>query len=434
MNQAELSYAASQAWIGFWKTCMADVGGKSTLDCDDMSIERVLVPPSVPASPTANNRPPSELAQRLEGDGRISDITIRDVLVGLEDYFAIFRKLRLMNPQAYAYFRRVGAPLCLDRTMIWKGAFVPKPIVNPSDLPAYIGVFLSRSREDARDEALNDTPSFLDFHLYEKRRRNIAVAAPWKWTIYDHHTYSLTRDIFTKSERRAHRWLRDEAWGFHYFIGVGLDGAVQTLPMQMKRNQTLKNGETIHHSEFVIPPGLVEMAGKHSVHFYAAMMFSVWRNFCAAALSGAQLSVRRGDEVARFGVPLSNVRGFFRDRDGNGRRRAALLHYVGGYEYERRGRTVTVGEHLRGARRFRWRDYDITISAPGIHHPVPEALVAEPMTDDDVLPVEKGISLGKVAKMMQRETETIRRVPFRRGQPTKSYLTGSLEASGAPAT
>jgi hypothetical protein len=94
---------------------------------------------------------------------------------------------------------------------------------------------------------------------------------------------------------------------------------------------------------------------------------------------------------------------------------------------------VTVGEHLRGARRFRWRDYDITVSAPGIHHPVPEALVAEPMTDDDILPMsEKGIPLGKVGKMMQRETETIRRIPFRRGLPTVSYQTPRLEASTAP--
>lgn len=434
MNQTELRHAASQAWIGFWQTCMADVGGKSVLDCDDASIGRALdiqaAPVVIPAPPIISNRPPSELAQRLEGDGRISDITIRDVLIGLEDYFAVFRKLRLVNPHAYAYFRRVGAPLCLDKTMIFKQAFLPKPIVNPSDLPAFIGIFFARSKEDARDELLNDKPSFMDFHLYEKRRRNVAVASPWKWTLYDHHWIALTRDIFTKAERRKHPWLRDEAWGFHYFIGVGLDGAVEALPMQMKKNQILKNGETIHHNQFVVPPGLLEMAGPKGVNAYAAIMFSIVRNFCAAALSGAQLSVRRGDEVARFGIPLSQVRGFFRDRDSGGRRRSALLHYVGGYEYERSGRTVTVGEHLRGARRFKWRDYDLTISAPGIHHPVPEALVAEPMTDDDILPVpEDAISLSKAAKMMRQEMDTSRRVPFRRGQPTVSYQMPHLEVA-----
>jgi hypothetical protein len=189
MNQAEITYAASQAWIGFWQTCMADAGGSSALDCNDVSIRRALaaeanplqvVPPSIPALPATDNRPRSELARRLEGDGRISDITIRDVLIGLEDYFAIFRKLRRIHP--------------------------------------------------------------------------------------------------------------------------------------------------------------------------------------------------------------------------------------------------------RGARRFRWRDYDLTISAPGIHHPSPEALVAEPMSDDDVLPIPGDtISIGSLAKKMQRETETVRRIPFRRGQPTVSYRAPQLE-------
>jgi hypothetical protein len=438
MNQAEITYAASQAWIGFWQTCMADAGGSSALDCNYVSIRRALaaeanplqvVPPSIPALPATDNRPRSELARRLEGDGRISDITIRDVLIGLEDYFAIFRKLRRIHPAAYSYFRRVGAPLCFDKTSIFRAAIEdPKPIVNPNDLPAFIGVFFSSSREEARDTILNDKPTLLDFQLYEKRRRNVAVVSPWKWKLYDHHTISLARDIFTKAERKAHSWLRDEAWGFHYFIGIGTDGEVQALPMHMGRQQALKNGETIHHNQFVVPPGLSDLAGPKGVDAYAGMMFAVVRNFCAAALSGAQLSVRRGDEVARFGIPLSHVRGFFRDRDGGGRRRSALLHYVGAYEYERQGRTVTVGEHLRGARRFRWRDYDLTISAPGIHHPSPEALVAEPMSDDDVLPIHGDtISIGSLAKKMQRETETVRRIPFHRGQPTVSYRAPQLE-------
>lgn len=433
---AVLAHAAQQAWVGFWRTCMADVGAVSRLDFDVGCLAPWLQVPSPTVLPSAmpgSNRTRSELAAALEGDGRISDITIRDVLVGLEDYFTVFRKLRRYHPDAYGYFRRVGAPLCLERTSIWRDALVnfQKPIINPADLPAYIGVFFARDREEYRKTAIEDGPSLMDFHLYEKRRRNIAVVAPWKWTIYDHTLISLERDVFTRSEHKKYKLpgMFGKPWGFHYFIGINnTDGAVAALPMHMPRVQALKNGGAVHHNNFVVPPGLSEISPYRTAHEYVAMMFAVIRNFCASALSGAQLSVRRDNEVVRFGVPLSNVKAFFRDRDKEGRRRAALLHYVGDYEYERSGRTVTVGEHLRGARRFRWRDYDISISAPGIHHPSPEALTAEVMQDDDILPLPtRGVMpIPQVAAMLRMRMDNAPKVAFRHGQPTTRYVTPTL--------
>lgn len=434
-EQAILARAAEQVWIGWWRSCMTEVGGTSRLPFDPAPIEqaRELATENDEPPPTAYpNRPltpivhkgQSEWARTLEGTDEIADVTLSDVLLGLEDYFAIFRRLKKINPGAYAYFRRVGTPLCLNAyTVRTSHLFGLKPIIDPAGLPSYLGLFKPRSKEEHRDDIINDRPTLgLDFSLYEKRRRNVAVAAPWKWTLFDHTEVSLDRGNFTKAERR--KWPCIGDWAFHYYIGVAADGAVTALPMQINRHQTLPNGGSVTHSEFRVPPGLKDMCTKPgtTVDLLVAIEFAALRAFAASALSGVQLHVRREKEVARFGIPLSCVRSFFRDRDREGKRRRPLMHLVPGYQYLRNNREVVVGEHLRGTRRFCWRGYDILLTAPGIHHPSPEGLTAETLHDDDLEPLpEKAVKQTEVAKLVRGLIERAPNVPFRRGQPTQRY-------------
>src|SRR5262249_21183938 len=89
MNLAEIQHAASQAWVGFWKTCMGDVGARSLLDCDEAIVQSALdARPATAIVPTIDLTPPepqrTDLAKRLEGDERIGEITIRDMLIGLD--------------------------------------------------------------------------------------------------------------------------------------------------------------------------------------------------------------------------------------------------------------------------------------------------------------------------------------------------------------
>jgi len=472
MTQAEIAYAARQAWVGFWQTCMRKTGAQSRLSFDEACVATALngqaedqaaAPQVIVAaleprgrpisardellvrstlrhraaedhhpSPAIEHKGKSPWAQVLEGDERISGITLSDILHGLDDYFEIFRQVRRVSPAAYAYFRRVGVPLALDSAAVWSGVIdsaPTEPVVNAADMPAYLGLFFPRTKEQSRQDIINNAPAFLDFQLFEKRRRNIAVVAPWKWTIFDHIQLSLDRDNFTTRERR--KYPEAGNFGCHWFIGVAPDGTVKALPMYMNHRQYLKNGGTIHHNKFEVPKGLQDWSPKLNADQVVAVLFAVFRAFAATALSGAQLSIRRGSEVARFGIPLSYVRSFFRDRDKDGARRKPILHLVSEHSYERGGRIVTVGEHLRGARRFIWRGNDILITAPGIHHASPEALTAEMMTDDDLLPIptkEKTIPINKLAAEMRQRMDAAPNVPFRKGQPTARYNTHYLGA------
>lgn len=426
--RAELVTAASQAWVGFWHSCMRDAGGVSRLPYDPAPVTDALKrawPYDVPRPPPVPHKGKSAWARSLEGDERISGITLGEVLVGLEDYFKIFRQLRKTHSSAYDYFSRVGVPLCFDSMTVLRRSITEQSVVDHENLPSCIGVFMTRSREDAREMVMSDKPAFLDFQLYEKRRRNIVVAAPWKWTLYDHTEISFARDVFTKAERR--RFPAAGEWGFHYYIGIDRDGRVAALPMKMSTRQPLRNGGSVHHGHFMVPPALKDMGGSRGVDGYVAAHFAAVRAFAASAMSGVQMSVRRGDEVARFGIPLAYVRSFFRDREREGMRRKPLLHLVGSYQYERGDRTVTVGEHLRGARRFAWRGHDIHVTAPGITHAAPEALSAELLTDEDVLPIPRDtITAAELATRMQQRITGGAAVHFRRGMPVTTYPQPSL--------
>lgn len=425
--------AAYEGWKAFWHSCMRQTGGQSLLPVNITLVSEALATPAPPPQPK------SELAQLLEGDERISDITLSDVLCGLENYFALFREVKKVNPYAYEYFSRVGVPLCMNSTAVYKGHIddYNTPITNPTSLPAYLGVFFARSDEDARKDWIEDRPTFLDFHLYEKRRRNLAIPPGWKFTIYDHAEFHLHRDIMSKAEQRKHHYW--DSWGFHYFIGIDDAGIVHALPMHRNYLQPLPKGGHVPHREFAIPRGLRGHGRERKLtpHEYVALHFSVIRAFAASALMGVQLSIRKGRQVARFGVPLSHVRSFFRDRDPTGNRRNPILHFVGNYSYTRaNGKLVTVGEHLRGARHFTWRDYSIVVSAPGIHHPSPEGLHVEVMSDDDLMPIpEKGVTdMYNVAGQMQSVIESRKKTRFHHGKPTTRYNTHALDRPTPPSS
>src|SRR6516162_9302040 len=133
---------------------MRDAGGCSRLALDESIVHQALN--SELAADWHKGK--SAWARQLEGDERTSQITLKDVLLGLEDYFKIFRQIKKVSPDAYTYFSRVGAPLCFESTRILAGIIensTPEPVTNAKDLPAYFGLFMARSKERARDVLIN---------------------------------------------------------------------------------------------------------------------------------------------------------------------------------------------------------------------------------------------------------------------------------------
>lgn len=456
-RRTELNYVARQAWIGFWHSCMRGVGGQSILPYDGESVTRILdrkdnKEPEKPKVLTKGElmrriaqeddylqfRKASSLAQQLDGDDLIGDITLTDVMEGLDDYFKFFRQLKQVHPQAYEYFSKVGAPIA-SGTKIWTGILRnDAPISNPANLPSYFGVYLVRSKEE-RDDAVRKRICYADFALFEKRRKNIAVPSAWKYTIYQQFEVYFDRD-----SELDH--IRPGPAKSNWFIGIEPNGTVRMLPMKLTRDQKLKDGTVIRHNDFMVPPVMQEIAMDMkdklkadgiiidkdlTVDEMTAKRFAIFRSFADAALSGIQIIIQRGKEVARFGLPLSHARNFFqdRDRDVNSNRRNALLHYVVGHKrITTYGNIVNVGEHLRGKRHFTWHGQDITITVPGLHHTSPESFNVESIHDEDTMPrpLGKTYALEEVGDIMHDNMQNAPNVKFRRGQPTISYNTHYL--------
>lgn len=378
--------------------------------------------------------PTSDWAKSLVNDPRIAEVKLQDVLDGIEDYFELFDEMRRVNVDAHAYFSRVGAPIITRGTSAWTSQIAAARIANPKELPSYFGAFFTKTKAQDREDTINDSPCFSEFYLFEKPK-NHATVAPLDTTIFTHNSIRLKRDCnWTKREKKEYPWVTKN-WGYWFYIGILPDGSVRALPHRFSRYQKLPGGDGVQHSSFEIPPALYEMHNKlDDPHTVARLHFNCAFAFAAASLGGITVSIKKGKQAARFGLPVTALKDFFVDRDAGGERKKQIMHLRLGHDRTLAdGRVVLVGEHLRGERFFTWRGYEVSIGVPGIHFPSPEGnnnalwVVGDP---DAPLPAyvdrSKLISMKETGKRVRDVIWEPRRVPFRRGEPTERFHRSAL--------
>lgn len=452
--------AIDNAWRHFWSGHLARQGGVSLLKLDPLepSVVALLRPqqlslpmpmPAIPkpAKPRRNGAaarprpraklngsnfgPISDWAQGLVGDGRIDDITLDDVLDGIDDYFAIFAQMRRIDPGAYAYFSKVGVPLVFHRaTKIYARDLETVRIPRAAALPSFFGAFIPRSKDVYRKDIFEDRPSLADF-IYFLKPKNHATVAPRGTTIFTHHEIILDRKALTPEELKQYPYMRGHRANYWY-AGVLPTGEVRALPCHTTHHQRLPSGDSVHHSSFQIPPSLTAWTKLKDPHDFARIEFVLALAFTISALTGVQVIIRKGKQSARFGIPLAKAKSFFRDRDATGRRRPIMHLRLGHDRRLANGRVITVGEHLSGERAFSWRGYDITLGVPGIHYPSPEGFTGPLYVQDDpdapLTPEEiaNTVPVSRVGNLFQEIIQQGRRPPFRRGQPSRTYSNSTL--------
>ena len=385
--------------------------------------------------------PVSDWARAIVGDPRNNDITLADLLTGAEAYFDAFEQMRRQHPDAYAYFRRVGAPVVTANTKIWTRQLTALTMADAGQLPSYFGAFFGRSAADYREDTLEDKATLLDFHLFEKPK-NHATVAPLGSTIFAHHSLSLKRDLLSKEELAKFPHAK-KSWGMWWYVGVLPTGEIRALPHHMQRYQTLPRGTGVYHSAFHVPPGLAECAkelpdesGK-TAHDFVRLWFNMAVAFTASSIAGITVTIKQGKRSCRLGVPIGALKEFFYDRDAEGRRKAILHLRLGHDRHMADGRIIPVGEHLSGERFFTWRGYDITVGVPGIHFPSPEGLAAPVYIAGDPdapLPPEiagdEYVPVGRFATVVRKKVWTPLRVPIRKGEPVATYAGSTLPPPG----
>lgn len=372
-------------------------------------------------------------AVKLLGDFRTDDVTLASILDGLDDYFTVFSQMKKQDREAYRFFSKVGTPIALANNKVLRAVLDNVTIAQPDKLPSRFGVFFTDTQEGHRNTIIADKPSIGDYHYFTRLTHPATVVSPGT-QVFQHQQIYVKRNVFTPEELRQYPAAR-HGFGMSYLIGISPLGEVRALPYKWRREQKLRNGKYIYHSEFKVPPGLKEMHVDGDADKYVRYMFNVAVAFTAAATSGITVTVRKNGVSGRIGVPITNLKEFFRDRDvETGTRKKPIIHLRAQHERIVGNRTVIVGDHLAGERMFSWRGYDIVIGAAGIHHPAVEGFtgdiffldrsqpdyMAAPPKDEILVPEEEA------ARRLQAIVWSPRHRPIRHGQPLSRYKESNL--------
>jgi hypothetical protein len=426
-----------QAWLRLWVDAY---GPESRLkdylhDDDD---EPLLQP--LPQPQKLIKLPVSDWAKSVIGDGRTSDITLQDILDGVEDYFEIFDQMKQKHPTAHAYFSRVGVPVAMKHLAVWKQQVDAKAIMNAASLPSFFGVFMAENKADYRKSLIENKPTLLDFHLFEKPK-NHSASAPFGTTVFIHSAFLLSRTsaLMSAEEKKRFAWI-DRHAGIGWYVGVLPDGQVRALPYRRSEYQRLPNGGQIRHSRFGFHPGLFRLAGKKTPHDFVRMFFNIAVACAAASVSGITVTITKEHRRCRVGVPIAALKDFFADRDPAtpGERRKPVLHFR--HAHDRRmsdGRIIAVGEHLSGERFFTWRGYNISVGVPGVHYASPEGFNIDMFqggNPDAPLPPEIDMKrmtpVSTAAAVIARQIQRPLKVPIRYGEPTRRFNGSTLPQPG----
>jgi len=360
LNHAAINHAASQAWIGFWKTCMGGVGARSLLDCDETAIEAVLAPEPAPkaVSPPTPPRAPRRHIAKLKAD----------VLDRLDIYQTYIKRMRRWSPDHYALYRRLGA-------YIVRGLKHDHRELEPEALrimPAFgaVAIGLTSSDDDVVNGERKVQGRFMTFVRLERPGHNIERVNAG--VTYRCHVY-----WDDKKNKTLNNHQRKHGWGDDYVVNVFPDGTVRALRVLKSESQVIrhrKGGESvIKHQRW----GLSDFEDNYSEGLSSAehlrrtfiSCMNMW--LYSAHRSMIRVTATKDNIVMPFVVDVLETPAFFRDREqvqtADGKRRR-IFHLVRAHQRRTKRGIRAIKLHFSGLKRFQWNGYDIAITVPGIDH------------------------------------------------------------------
>jgi len=334
-----------------------------------LSRQRMIVPEDTPS--IGHNRPPKAVVVNREDEG--AHFYLGDILSQIKRLHRLLKRLRAVDREAYDFHGRIGARVLPAKAMI---LFSEMPRKLPST-----GMTYMHAAPDGEWIPAN-------FIYFTRTSKPIGVES------FDGPIYRIAAAFSD-----GHRIF---ASSFH----VGINGKTARplrcicLDRGWRRYVGGRSAETTNRG-WGIDPDLVSMfmdtkvkepslTLDEYVNNIARIAFNSW---AIRATDELQVRVRRSDVTALFNVCTKRTPYFFKDRETglavDGKRKR-IFHIV--REHARKlkdGRVVTVPEHYRGERRFKWDGAAVTITVPDLHHGALEKmdLTALEIEPDDLAPV-----------------------------------------------
>lgn len=321
-----------------------------------------------------------------------------DLLDHLADYFIDIKALKKADPEAFSIYSKLGAGVLNESNVAFVGLELEPAFLKY--LPVYGAIHIHRSSNDEKAKKEDRVNAY--FIWFERlkalptgveRPSASGTRATYQISIlYDFHRYVVSFFIAITTDNQV-RLLRqfdytEKRRGWHYAEGIhGFD-------MRFKDKDPHK-----------IATRLANLVISHSS----------WM-----ATGGIHVQVTQGGLNAAFAIDMLRTPYFFSDRvkikNENGHTKR-IFHIV--RAHKRKDKTVLT--HFRGLRQFKWHDYDVKVSVPGLHHipyqefNLPGTIVSdrEAATNPDFIPMEKALD------MVQNETAFRPRRPHLRPSYTK---------------
>ena len=188
-----------------------------------------------------------------------------------------------------------------------------------------------------------------------------------------------------------------------FYVAVGKDGKPEALRKRM--HERVDVGYDSFTRVAWLEHDFADVTDGETVAAYCKTMFCIAANFWARKEKQWSVSVRKNKRRMTFSVPTFETKHYFRNRNKialtpTGKRKT-IMHYV--HEHERKlpnGKTTTIKEHIRGARKFFWNHFECAITSPKFHTYTSQLFDLAPKYIEEHADMNKFRDVENVAKLI----------------------------------
>ena len=317
----------------------------------------------------------------------------------LDVYFRAIARMKRAHRDAYNLYTQIGGTMIPENTL---GAAYQLPAFwhTPKDRPAFGCVHLGHA--DVNHDCM------LQMMYFEKMSDpGVEVERAPGADVYEVSAYldDLAPDAMDRvnkvRSKKWRRWLQHCGCVFQFWIAVGPNGEMwplKTLQTEWKhityragtgrygKTRKEKFGDSIPQKHWAYPANLrwwwkeyhenaIERNDKFpdTLEEWACSTLRLIANYAQSAELGVRISVENEHQHhAVFALDWKRTSYFFKDRDTvltpKGKP-ARIFHIVKPHLRKKAdGTESAVHLHFRGLRRFKWGNYNVHITVPGLHH------------------------------------------------------------------
>lgn len=293
------------------------------------------------------------------------------ILDRLDEYFVCIRRVRRLDPSAYAMFSRLGLAVPAER---FANGSHPENIAKAvANRVSFGGVLQPQTDVDDKGDATAVLPSFMYFRK---------VSHPPRVRSFPGDVYELTV-LYDYRHGAELRWLTKRLTALcRCHIGMAPDGTLSLLkehvsvtskvqPARVSRGRRKPQSITLTTHQWQYPEWVLSAGAERdkTPDEWAVGLLVMALATYTESISRLVVRVKKRGCVAAFGIETDRAKYFFADRDTSALardgKRKRIFHAV--TAHERRlasGRTSNVKHHYRGIRAFDWNGYGINIVLP----------------------------------------------------------------------